>query len=113
MRRKFYWFLLLLLGLPNLAVANREICGEPPPARFREENNESIKGELEGKANFLSSFVGKAELGGKIESTRKEIFAKYSDANAANIDRYLAYMFCVVIFDPKNKQDTNDKIKAI
>jgi hypothetical protein len=105
--------LLLFLGLPSLALANREICGAPPPEQFREENNESIKGELAGKANFLSSYVGKADLGGKIEATRKEIFSKYSDANAAYMDRYLAYMFCLVLFDPKNQQNPEDKIKAI
>jgi hypothetical protein len=52
MRRKLYCLFLLLLGLPDLAVATREICGEPPPPQFKEENNESIKGDLEGKANF-------------------------------------------------------------
>jgi hypothetical protein len=103
--------ILLLLGLPNLAIA--EICGAPPPDQFREENNESIKGDLAGKANFLSSFVGKSELGGKIELTRKEIFSKYSDANTAYMDRYLAYMFCLVLFDPKNTQKSEDKINAI
>jgi hypothetical protein len=113
MRRKFYWLLLLLLGLPNLAVATREICGEPPPPQFKEESDKSIKGDLDGKANFLSSLVGKVGLGAKIESTRKEIFAKYSDANTANMDRYLVYMFCFLIFDPKNKQDHQDKIKAL
>jgi len=113
MRRKFYWLLLLLLGLPNLTVATREICGEPPPHQFKEESYKSIKGDLEGKANFLSSWVGKVGLGTKIESTRKEIFAKYSDANAAYMDQYLLYMFCYIISDPKNKQDPNDKIKAI
>ena len=44
---------------------------------------------------------------------RKEIFAKYSDANMAYMDRYLAYMFCFVLFDPKNIQKSEDKINAI
>jgi hypothetical protein len=113
MRRKFYWLLLLLLGLPNLAVATREICGDPPPPQFKEESDKSIKGDLESEANLLSRWVGKAGLDAKIESTRKEIFAKYADANTANMDRYLGYMFCMLIFDPKNKQDHQDKMKAV
>jgi hypothetical protein len=113
MRKKFCLLLLVLLGLPNYAVAIRDICGAPPPDQFREENNESIKGDLAGKANFLSGFVGKAELGGKIDATRKELFAKYSDANAAYMDRYLLYMFCYVLFDPKNTQTPQEKMQAI
>ena len=113
MRRIFYWLFLLFLGLPSSVVANREICGTPPPDQFKEENSESIKGDLTGKANLLSSYVGKAELGGKIEAARKEVFAKYPDANTAYLDRYFAYMFCFVLFDPKNQQNPNDKIKAI
>jgi hypothetical protein len=113
MRRKFYWLLLLFLWLPNLAVASREICGGPPSDQLKEENIESIKGELAGKANLLSSYVGKAELGGKIEAARHDIFAKYPDAAAAYRDRYLLYMFCFALFDPKNTQNSHDKIKAI
>jgi hypothetical protein len=113
MRREFYWLFLLLLGLPNLAVATREKCGDPPPPQFKEESDKSIKGDLEGKANFLSSWLGKAGLGAKIDLTRKEIFAKYPDANTANMDRYLGYLFCMIIFDPKNKQDDPDKLKAL
>jgi hypothetical protein len=113
MRRKIYWLLLLFLGLPNLAVATREICGAPPSDQPREEISEFIKGELAGKANLLSSYVGKAELGGKIEAARQEIFAKYPDPAAASLDRYLLYMFCFVLFDPKNTQSSHEKIKAI
>ncbi len=113
MRKKLYLLLLVLLGLLNYAVATPDVCGTPPPDQFREENNESIKGDLNSKANFLSGFVGKAELGGKIEATRKDIFAKYSDANTAYMDRYLAYIFCYVLFDPKNTQTPAEKIKAI
>jgi hypothetical protein len=113
MQRIFYVLVLLFLVLPTHAVATRDICGNPPPDQFREENNESIKGDLTGKANFLSSYVGKAELGGKIESTRRELFAKYSDANMAYMDRFLLYMFCYAIFDPKNPLTSTEKIKAI
>jgi hypothetical protein len=114
MRRRLFLLLWAVFGLAGgVSAATREICGDPPPAQFREENNEAIKGDLTGKANLLTRFVGNAELGGKIESTRKEVFAKYPDANAAYMDRYLAYMFCYVLFDPNNKQSTEDKLKAI
>jgi hypothetical protein len=113
MRKKFCLLFLVLLGLPNYAVATQDICGALPPDQFREENNNSIKGDLAGKANLLSRFVGNAELGGKIDSTRKELFAKFPDANAAYMDRYLLYMFCITLFDPKNTQTQPEKMKAI
>lgn len=100
----------LTYGVPASA---RDVCGDPPPAQFRETNNEAIKGDLTGKANLLTRFIGDAELGGKIDATRNEVFAEYKDANAAYMDRYLVYMFCHVLFDPANKQSTEEKLKAI
>ena len=41
-------------------------CGDPPPAQFRQSDNDRIKGDLEGGARFLSGWVGNAQLGGKI-----------------------------------------------
>ena len=104
MRKTLCLLLLVLVGLPKYAVATEDECGALPPDQFREEDNRSINGDLAGKANFLSRFVGDAELGGKIDSTRKEMFAKFPDANAAYMDRVLLYMLCTALFDPKNTQ---------
>jgi hypothetical protein len=40
-------------------------CGDPPRVDDR-----TLKGDLEGKAKFLSSLVGDANLKGQIEATR-------------------------------------------
>lgn len=113
MRKTFCLLLLVLLGLPNYAVAIKDNCGAPPPEQFREENNKSIKADVTGKANLLTRLAGSAELGGKVDSTRKELFAKFPDANAAYMDRLLLYMFCITLFDPKNTQTQREKQEAI
>src|SRR6185312_11976406 len=52
-------------------------CGDPPRV-----DDQSLKGDLEGKAKFLSSLVGDANLKGQIESARTDIFSKYPNASA-------------------------------
>lgn len=94
-------------------AAAHEICGDPPPAQFRVRNDETLKGEIEGKAQLLTKFVGDAQLGGKVETSQKEIFAKYPDADRARTDTYFAYMFCVLLFSPDNPQSFEEKQRAL
>ena len=104
--------LILIVSIATHAVAD-EMCGDPPKPEFSKQQNEAIKADLEGKAKFLSGYVGNAELTGKIEGSRQEIFAKYPDADKARSNAYLLYMFCRVIFEPSNTQSTQDKIDAL
>lgn len=72
-------------------------CGEPPRV-----DDQTLKGDLEGRAKFLSSFVGDANLKGQIETARTDIFSKYPNAGSTRSDAYLEYMFCsFVLSDPK------------
>jgi hypothetical protein len=85
------WF-----ALCGLAQAQPS-CGEPPRV-----DDLTLKGDLEGKAQFLSKLVGNADLKGKIEAVRTDIFSKYPNAGEAHSDAYLEYMFCsFVLSDPK------------
>jgi hypothetical protein len=72
-------------------------CGDPPRV-----DDQTLKGDLEGKAQFLSKLVGDANLKGQIETARTDIFSKYPNAGATRSDAYLEYMFCsFVLTDPK------------
>jgi hypothetical protein len=84
--------------LALLATAHAEpSCGNPPRV-----DDQTLKGDLDGKAQFLSKLVGDANLKGRIETTRTDIFSKYPNAGAAHSDAYLEYMFCsFVLSDPK------------
>jgi hypothetical protein len=85
------WF-----ALCGLAQAQPS-CGEPPRV-----DDLTLKGDLEGKAQFLSKLVGDADLKGKIEAARTDIFSKYPKAGEAHSDAYLEYLFCsFVLSDPK------------
>jgi hypothetical protein len=85
----------IALAAPSLA--NAQQCGEPPRV-----DDFSLKGELDGKAKFLSSFLGDAGLKGQIETARTDVFSKYPNADRARSDSYLQYMLCTfVLSDPK------------
>ena len=79
------------------ALAQTPSCGEPPRV-----DDQSLKGDLEGKAQFLSSLVGNANLKGQTEAVRTDIFSNYPKASKTRSDAYLQYMFCsFVLSDPK------------
>src|SRR5215469_3081715 len=86
---------------------NAQQCGDPPRV-----DDQSLKGDLEGKAKFLSGIVGDAGLKGQVEAAKTDIFSKYPDAAKAHSDAYLEYMFCTfVLSDPK--LSAQEKFRAI
>jgi hypothetical protein len=99
-------FCLAVLTLPAIAHAQAN-CGDPPRV-----DDQTLKGELDGKAQFLSRLVGDANLKGNVEAARTDIFSKYPNAGAAHSDTYLEYMFCTfVLSDPK--LSPQEKFRAI
>jgi hypothetical protein len=86
-----------------------DICGGPPPVA-----NEDLKGEIEGRAQFLSRFLGEAELGGKIETSRSEIFSRYPDADERS-DAYFEYQVCVLLMEDRSISNIEkiEKLKEI
>jgi hypothetical protein len=84
----------MVLGTVAMAQPS---CGDPPRV-----DDQTLKGDLEGKARFLSSLVGDANLKGQVETARMDIFSKYPNAGSTRSDAYLEYMFCsFVLTDPK------------
>jgi hypothetical protein len=81
----------------SVSVRAQPSCGDPPRV-----DDQTLKGDLEGKAQLLLKWVGDAGLKGQIEATRSDVFSKYTDAGKARSDNYLEYMFCsFVLSDPK------------
>jgi len=103
---------LLLFGWSNVAWGQQDLCGKPPELPIAQESNESLKGQLQGQAKALLGLVGKADLGGEIQATRRQIFQSSPQFFAAQRDAYLAYIFCVLILEDKTIP-TSDKIRAI
>jgi hypothetical protein len=116
MSRSLWFFstvaLFLLLPLSKRAGAQEAICGAPPSLPTATQNEESIKGQLQGQADFLSKLVGKAELAGQIDAARKQLFQSSDRFFAAQKDAYLSYLFCILIMQDKSLS-TPEKLKAL
>jgi hypothetical protein len=89
MRSSVFWCLVsLLVALPTATHTQASLCGNPPPVE-----DEQLKGDINGKAQFLSHFLGDASLGGK--SSRPEL--KYFQATRmpTNAPTHTLNMKCV------------------
>jgi hypothetical protein len=90
-------FLVLAMAVMAVSPTHAQQCGDPPRV-----DDQSLKGELEGKAKLLTGWIGDAGLKGQIETARTDILSKYPDAAKLHSDTYLLYMFCTfVLADPK------------
>jgi hypothetical protein len=100
--------LTVLLIVPVQGFAQEaSVCGGPPPVA-----NESLKGEILGKAQFLSKYLGDAQLGGKIETSRTEIFSKYPDAEKSRANAYYEYQVCVLLMNDR-RMTTKEKLDEL
>src|SRR3954449_1032826 len=97
--------LLLTFALAHSALAQQ--CGDPPRV-----DDQMLKGEIEGKAKFLSSLVGDAGLKGQVEMAKTDIFSKYPNADKLHSDTYLLYMFCTSVLSDA-RLSAQDKLRAI
>lgn len=86
---------------------SQDSCGDPPPVA-----NESLKGEIKGKAHLVSKFLGDAELSGKIEKSRTEIFSKYPEAESSRANAFFEYQVCVLLF-ADTKMSTIQKLEEL
>src|SRR3954451_19121487 len=98
---------LAALMMFSMPVQAQPSCGDPPRV-----DDQTLKGDLEGKAKCLSSLNGEGNLKGQIEAARTDIFSKYPNAGTTRSDAYLQYMFCsFVLSDPK--LSAQEKFRAI
>jgi hypothetical protein len=102
--------IFLLPSLP--AYAQTEACGAAPSFAVAKEEAEAVKGDLNGKAQALSKYLGTAELGGRIEKERKTIYQTSEGSEAVRKDAYLAYLFCMIVMGDKNASMA-DKLDAL
>lgn len=110
-------FFILLVFSSEIASSEtspsvESLCGPVPALSGNKELVESVKGNLDGKADFLSKMVGKAQLYGEIETTRNQIFQDSDKYFAAQKEAYLAHMFCVFVSQDKTLP-TEQKLKAL
>ena len=82
-------------------------CGEPPLVA-----DTSFKGQIEGKAKFLSSIIGDANVSGQIESARTDVYKQAPNGLAASGDRYLLYTTCLLLMKDTTTT-TTDKISLL
>jgi hypothetical protein len=92
--------------------AEDSTCGPAPSLPTTASSTESLKGQLQGQADFLSKLVGKAELAGQVEAARNSLYQSSDSFFAAQKDAYLAYLFCSIIMKD-NTLTTSDKLKAL
>lgn len=91
------------------------VCGPPPSPDVIKELNEKTKGDIEGKAQALSKYLGTGEIGGKIESERKTLYQTSNTSEATRNDRYLFYVTCMILISDKTAsfKDKMDAIQAL
>ena len=95
----FYCMLSVLLIISNsIRAQDASTCGNAPPVA-----NETLKGDIRGKAELLSKFIGGSELSGKIETTRTEIFSKYPEAETSRWNAFFQFQVCVLVMSDKSK----------
>jgi hypothetical protein len=92
------WTAMLFILMSWATVFSQaDRCGEPPPVA-----DESLEGAVKGEAQALSRWLGKAELGGQIQTSRKEIFSNYPEAEASRWNAYFQYQVCVLTMQDKS-----------
>jgi hypothetical protein len=65
---------LIFFSMPKELRAQDSLCGPAPSLPTSLQNDENIKGQLQGQADLLSKLVGKAELSGQVEAARKQLY---------------------------------------
>lgn len=107
----FLWLALFSIFLLNPFVRadaqDASMCGQAP--RIDDEN---VKGQLDGKAKFLASFIGDAQLAGQIEIARNDVFSKSPEGLKARSIAYLQYQVCILLFTNKDLS-TSQKIDEL
>ena len=81
------------LGLME-AKAQHAMCGNPPEWDIKSREADTLKGDLQGKAQVLTKLLGSANLSGQIQSERETIYKNSDQSEARRQDAYLAYVFC-------------------
>jgi hypothetical protein len=104
--------LAIICSQGGSARAQEGLCGVAPSLPTTAQQEETLKGQLQGQADFLSKLIGKAELGGQIETARKQLYQNSDSFFAAQKDAYIAYVFCVLVTGDKSLSMA-DKLRTL
>lgn len=107
-KARFCLFCIFAMAFSGWAQAQgAAVCGDSPPVA-----NETLKADIKGKAQLLTKYVGDAELGGQIQTSRTEIFSKYPDAEKSRSNAYFEYQVCILIMSDTTRSNV-DKLKSL
>ena len=100
------------LAAGRVASAAPLNCGAPPQLPTQSQEYEKIKGELEGKADFLSRLIANGNLQGAVEAEHRTIYQSADAIQAAWQSAYLSYLFCSTVMSD-NSMSSQEKLNAI
>jgi hypothetical protein len=101
-------FAMLLAFLVSPAVAQVD-CG-PNPKDVPPDVQQTLSGDVEGKAQLFTKLLGDANLKGTVATSRNEIYQKFNNIDKSQIDRYMIWVSCQTIMGDKTL-DTPRKIQ--
>src|SRR5690349_8720966 len=76
--------------------AQQSACGAEPKD-VPNVVQDKLRGDVAGKAQLLSRFLGDSQLTGAIETSRFELYQNHQDVDKYQIDRYFAWVACGMI----------------
>ena len=85
-------------------------CGDAPIVA-----DTTMRADLNGRAQALSRHILDADLDGRIETTKTDVFEKYGDPQGyARARDYVQYQVCLVVMDSRTLTDDQkiDKITS-
>jgi len=100
MRRLVLCALLVLVSCNATSAQIHPVCGSPPEIKgIPQEEEDLLKGQIEGNAKLFSRLLGDARLAGQVESTKKTITQNFPKLNEAIAFRYFQYVTCVTVMN--------------
>jgi hypothetical protein len=112
MHRSFALMLVAMLAGMRVVSAEPLNCGTPPQLPVQSQEDEKIKGELLGQAQFLSRLIGGGNLKGAVEAEHHTIYQSADAIQAAWQSAYLSYLFCSTVMSD-NSLSSQEKLSAI
>jgi hypothetical protein len=91
------------------SAAAQSACGDNPK-QVPVEAEESLKGDVEGKAQVLTRLLGQAQMKGAIETGRKELYERHQNLDQHQIDMYFMWVACQEIMSDKSLP-TREKVR--
>jgi hypothetical protein len=110
--RSFAFILLAMVASTRVVSAQPPDCGAPPQLPVKSQEEEKVKGELEGKAQFFLRLLAGGDLKGAVEAERRTIYQSADAIQAAWQAAYLSYLFCSTVMSD-NTISSQEKLSAI